>query len=72
MVRYPFITADAIEAQLTMAGSAGHLRFGLTRRGSAVVTRISPWVMRSAHVHFVDGADAGYARAVLQLKAEPT
>lgn len=65
----PHATADAIEAQLTAARAAGLLRFGLTRQDSAVVTCISPSVMSAGHVHFVDGADGGYARAAQQLKA---
>ncbi|GJD89314.1 MULTISPECIES: DUF3095 domain-containing protein [Methylobacterium] len=70
-VACPHATADAIEAQLAAARTAGLLRFGLTRQDSAVVTCISPSVMRAGHVHFVDGADGGYARAAQQLKADP-
>lgn len=71
-VACPTDTADAIEAHLAAARAAGLVRFGLTRQASAVVTCISPSVTRGDHVHFVDGADGGYARAALQLKADPT
>jgi hypothetical protein len=66
----PDATADAIEAQLVAARAAGLLRFGLTRQDSAVVTCISPSVTSAGHVHFIDGAEGGYARAAQQLKAD--
>lgn len=69
-VACPTATADAIEAHLTTARAHGLVRFGMTRQASAVVTCISPSVTRGDHVHFVDGADGGYARAALQLKAD--
>ena len=66
----PVATAEAIERALEVARAAGLLRFGLSRQDAAVVTCITPSVMRGDHVHFVDGADGGYARAALQLKAD--
>lgn len=69
-VACPVATAEAIEHALEVARAAGLLRFGLSRQDAAVVTCITPSVMRGDHVHFVDGADGGYARAALQLKAD--
>ena len=68
-VACPVATADAIERALEAGRAAGVLRFGLSRQEAAVVTCITPSVLRGDHVHFVDGADGGYARAALQLKA---
>lgn len=69
-VACPLVTADAIETRLIAARAAGLLRFGLTRQDSAVVTCINPSVMNAGHIHFVDGAEGGYARAALRLKAD--
>lgn len=68
-VACPVATADAIERALEAGHAAGVLRFGLSRQDAAVVTCITPSALRGDHVHFVDGADGGYARAALQLKA---
>lgn len=64
-------TADAIEAGLEEARAAGLLRYGLHRQAEAVVTCITTTPLRRDHVHFVDGADGGYARAAARLKAPP-
>ena len=68
-VACPSQTADAIEAGLRAAEGAGLLRYGLHRQDAAIVTCISPSPTRSDHIHFVDGAGGGYARAALRLKA---
>lgn len=70
-VACPAVVADAIEARLAAARADGLLRYGLHRQASAVVTCISPSVLREDHVHFVDGAEGGYAEAALQLKNDP-
>lgn len=70
-VTCPVATADRIEAQLAAARSAGLVRYGLHRQEAAVVTCITPSVLRDDHVHFVDGADGGYARAAAMLKRQP-
>jgi Protein of unknown function (DUF3095) len=57
-------------AQRLKAGaSAGILRYGLHRQGAAMMTCFTPSVMRSDHVHFIDGASGGYATAATALKA---
>jgi hypothetical protein len=51
------------------AASAGILRYGLHRQDAAMMTCFVPSVMRSDHVHFIDGARGGYATAATALKA---
>lgn len=58
-----------VEARLRAAAAAGICRFGLHAQGSALVTCIVPSITTRDHVHFVDGAEGGYAQAALQLKA---
>jgi len=70
-VTCPVAMAERIEARLAAARSAGLVRYGLHRQEAAVVTCISPSVLRDDHVHFVDGADGGYARAAAMLKRQP-
>ena len=53
------------------AASAGILRYGLHRQDAAMMTCFVPSVMRSDHVHFIDGARGGYATAATALKAMP-
>jgi hypothetical protein len=45
------------------------LRYGLHRQEAAMMTCFTPSVMRSDHVHFIDGARGGYATAATALKA---
>lgn len=70
-VTCPVATADRIEARLAAARAAGLVRYGLHRQEAAVVTCITPSLLRDDHVHFVDGADGGYARAAAMLKRQP-
>ena len=58
-----------IEARLKAAAAAGICRYGLHVQSSALVTCIVPSITTRDHIHFVDGAEGGYARAALQLKA---
>jgi hypothetical protein len=61
--------ADELEARLTRAAAQGVARFGLHRQDAAMMTCFTPSPMRSDHVHFIDGARGGYARAATALKA---
>ncbi|WP_322516162.1 DUF3095 domain-containing protein [Rhodopseudomonas palustris] len=61
--------ADALEQLLAAAASAGVARYGLFRQEAAMMTCFTPSVMRSDHVHFIDGAGGGYASAAITLKA---
>lgn len=63
-------TADRIEAALTRAEEAGICRFGAHRQGQAIMTCLVPDHTRSDHMHFVDGADGGYAMAARNMKAK--
>jgi Protein of unknown function (DUF3095) len=55
--------------RLKAAATAGILRYGLHRQDAAMMTCFTPSVMRSDHVHFIDGASGGYATAATALKA---
>ncbi len=61
--------ADRIEDRLKAAEEAGITRFGIHRQNAAIMTCIVPSVQHSNHVHFIDGADGGYAAAAAVLKA---
>ena len=61
--------ADAIEARLVSAQLSGICLAGIHRQKSAHLTCYVPSNIQSDHVHFVDGADGGYAAAAAKLKA---
>ena len=62
--------ADRIEARLRRAADGNVARFGLHRQSAALMTCIVPSIADHDHVHFVDGADGGYASAARQLKQD--
>jgi hypothetical protein len=59
----------ALTQRLVRAASAGVARYGLHRQDAAMMTCFTPSVLRSDHVHFIDGARGGYASAATALKA---
>jgi hypothetical protein len=59
----------ALTERLAAAAASGILRYGLHRQDAAMMTCFTPSVMRSDHVHFIDGARGGYASAATALKA---
>jgi Protein of unknown function (DUF3095) len=59
--------ADALERRL--AAAAGTARYGLHRQDAAMMTCFTPSPTRSDHVHFIDGAQGGYAAAATALKS---
>jgi hypothetical protein len=61
--------ADALSERLAGAAANGIVRYGLHRQDAAMMTCFTPSVMRSDHVHFIDGARGGYASAATALKA---
>lgn len=61
-------TVDGIEARLAEARAEGLVTYGLHRQEAAVVTCITPSPTQADHLHFVDGAGGGYARAARNLK----
>jgi hypothetical protein len=60
----------AIEAYLERLRTQGKIAYGLHRADRALMTCLVFSLEESRHVHFVDGADGGYALAALQLKAQ--
>jgi hypothetical protein len=58
-----------IEALLRDAAAEGIVDWGLHAQSAALMTCIVPSFMRDDHLHFVDGADGGYTRAALAIKA---
>ncbi len=61
-------TADEIEALLEKARRKHIVRYGIFRQDEAMMTCFVPSVARDDHVHFIDGASGGYARAAIMLK----
>jgi hypothetical protein len=59
--------ADTIERRL--AAAKGTALYGLHRQAAAMMTCFTPSPARSDHVHFIDGAQGGYAAAATALKA---
>jgi hypothetical protein len=59
----------ALADLLARAASERIVRYGLHRQDAAMMTCFTPSVMRSDHVHFIDGARGGYASAATALKA---
>jgi hypothetical protein len=59
----------ALAGLLAKAASQRIVRYGLHRQDAAMMTCFTPSVMRSDHVHFIDGASGGYASAATALKA---
>jgi hypothetical protein len=58
--------ADTLDRRL--AAASGIAIYGLHRQESAMMTCFTPSPTRSDHVHFVDGAQGGYAAAATALK----
>ncbi|CAL79916.1 conserved hypothetical protein; putative coiled-coil domain [Bradyrhizobium sp. ORS 278] len=61
--------AQELERRLGAAASQGIVRHGLHRQASAMMTCFTPSAIRPDHVHFIDGAQGGYASAATALKA---
>jgi hypothetical protein len=59
----------ALAQRLAAAAANGIIRYGLYQQDAAMMTCFTPSVMRSDHVHFIDGARGGYASAATALKA---
>ena len=60
--------AAKLRALLEEGAGRGLVRFGLHSQKAAIMTCIVPSYGRDDHLHFLDGADGGYARAALQLR----
>jgi hypothetical protein len=59
--------ADTLDRRL--AAATGTAIYGLHRQDAAMMTCFTPSPTRSDHVHFIDGAQGGYAAAATALKA---
>ena len=65
-------TLSRIEQRLAEAAAAGIVEFGLHSQSAALMTCIVPSAIASDHMHFVDGAGGGYARAAEAMKRSAT
>ncbi|MDF1774932.1 MAG: DUF3095 domain-containing protein [Rhizobiaceae bacterium] len=61
-------TRIALETILDNARRQGVIVYGLFEQDEAIMTCIVPSITQDDHIHFIDGAAGGYARAVAQLK----
>lgn len=61
--------ADHIEQSLNSAVRENVAYSGLHRQNEALITCFTPSTSRSDHIHFIDGANGGYALAALALKS---
>jgi hypothetical protein len=61
--------AAEIEDYLKAAATDGVVRYGTHRQNAAMMTCFTPSPMNPNHVHFIDGADGGYALAASVMKA---
>jgi hypothetical protein len=63
----PALAAE-IKDCLKKAAAKGVIRYGIHRQDSAMITCFTPSPVNPSHVHFVDGAQGGYALAAAVLK----
>ncbi len=61
--------AAEIEGSLEKAAANGIVRYGTHKQDAAMMTCFTPNAANPNHVHFIDGADGGYALAASVMKA---
>lgn len=59
-----------LEELLQQAEAAGICRYGLHRQASALMTCFVPTPLSNDHIHFIDGANGGYAMAASALSGK--
>ena len=59
---------ERIETALRTAEAAGVCRYGLHPQEEALITCFVPTPLQRDHMHFIDGAAGGYAKAASRLK----
>ncbi|TCT08407.1 DUF3095 family protein [Tepidamorphus gemmatus] len=69
------VDADAgvearLRAELEEAAARGIAQYGLHAQDAALMTCLVPSLTRDDHIHFIDGAAGGYARAAAMLKQQ--
>jgi hypothetical protein len=64
--------AAEIEDHLKTAAARGVVRYGAHRQNAAMMTCFTPSPVNPNHVHFIDGAQGGYALAASALKESGT
>jgi hypothetical protein len=62
--------ADALEAHLQAEHSVGRVVYGTHRADSALMTCLVFSLEQSRHIHFIDGADGGFALAAQAYKKQ--
>lgn len=62
-------TQNRICAVLEAAEADGILQFGLVEQDAAMITCFVPSIHQDDHIHLVDGASGGYAKAAAQMKS---
>lgn len=61
-------TIARLQKILEDARAQGRIRYGLHKQDEALVTCVVPAVLTSEHMHFIDGAQGGYAMAARQMR----
>ena len=64
------VAVAEIKDVLQRARDVGAIRYGLHEQQAALMTCIVPSALTHDHMHFLDGAEGGYARAAAQMKAQ--
>ena len=64
--------AAEIEGYLKTEAAKGVVRYGAHRQDAAMMTCFTPSPVNPNHVHFIDGAQGGYALAATALKESST
>lgn len=62
-------TLASVKGILERADADGIVRYGLYEQDAAIMTCIVPSIETDDHLHFLDGANGGYALAAKMMKA---